>query len=121
MRVLKGKFGFRYTGTARENRIGKPPLMTTEMMNKKSITKSSIEYCSNDEGILIAKWKDNKVVTLITNDKGIEPISKIQRYDKETNKKVLVDCPEVIKNYNSHMGGIDKNDMLIKFYKTPMK
>ena len=91
--VLKEQFGFNYTGTARENRIGKPPLMTTEMMNKKSITKSTIEYCSNDEGILIAKWKDNKVVTLIINDKGIEPISKIQRYDKETHKKVLVDCP----------------------------
>ena len=64
VRVLKEQFGFRYTGTARENLIGKPTVMTTEMMNKKSITKSTIEYCSKDEGILIAKWKDNKDVSL---------------------------------------------------------
>ena len=112
IRILMKLFGFRYIGTAHENRIGKPPLMSSENMNKNSVSKASLESCSNKEGILVAKWKDNKIVKLVTNDRGIEPFSKIQRYDKDTHQKISVDCPEVVKNYNSHMGGIDKNDML---------
>ena len=58
---------------------------------------------------------------MITNDVGVEPINQIERYDKETKRNIMVNCPNVIRSYNSHMGGIDKNDMLILLYKTPMK
>ncbi len=30
-------------------------------------------------------------------------------------------CPAVIKSYNANMGGIDKSDMLVHLYRTPMK
>lgn len=32
-----------------------------------------------------------------------------------------VDCPLLVTEYNAHMGGIDKSDMLVHLYKTPMK
>ena len=40
---------------------------------------------------------------------------------RETKKKEEVNCPSVIKSYNANMGGIDKSDMLVHLYKTPMK
>ncbi|XP_063872707.1 uncharacterized protein LOC135107044 [Scylla paramamosain] len=64
-------------------------------------------------------WKDTKVVTVLSTDLGVEPISKCLRYSKETKKEV--NCPNVIKYYNAQMGGIDKSDMLVQLYSTPMK
>ena len=111
----------RYTGTARENRIGKPCLTSTDAMNKSTTARGTVEYCSSDDGILALKWKDNKVVTMLTNDLGVEPMSTVKRYSKKTKQKEDVECPSVIKNYNANMGGVDKSDMLVQLYKTPMK
>ncbi len=76
---------------------------------------------TTDDGILALRWKDTKVVTVLSTDLGVEPISKCLRYSKETKKKEEVDCPNVIKSYNANMGGIDKSDMLVQMYRTPMK
>ena len=68
--------------------------------------RSTVDYCSNEDGILVAKWKDSRVATMITNDVGVEPINQIERYDKETKRNIMVNCSNVIISYNSHMGGI---------------
>ena len=115
------KMGIRYTGTARDNRIGKPCLRTSDDMGKKKVKKGELDYCSSDDGIVALKWKDNKVVTVISNDKGVEPMGKVERYCKETKKRETIPCPSVILSYNAHMGGIDKSDMLVTLYRTPMK
>ena len=69
----------------------------------------------------MVKWKDNKVVTVISNDRGIESKSTVSRFTKETKRIEEVECPDVVKHYNGHMGGIDKSDMLTDLYKTPAK
>ena len=115
------KKGIRYTGTARDNRIGKPCLKTNEAMGQKSVKRGEVDYCSSDDGIVALKWKDNKVVTVLSSDRGVEPMGKVKRYCKETKKKEPIPCPSVILSYNAHMGGIDKSDMLVTLYKTPMK
>ncbi|XP_053631028.2 piggyBac transposable element-derived protein 3-like [Cherax quadricarinatus] len=120
VKYLHATFNCRYTGTARDNRIGKPPLMSVNDMEKTKVKRSAMDYCSLDS-VLAVRWKDNKVVTILTNDIGINPVTKIRRYSKELKQKVEVDCPAVIKNYNAHMGGIDKNDMLVHLYKSPLK
>lgn len=120
VRYLKEK-GCRYTGTARENRIGKPPLKPTKDMEKKSVPRGSCEYLTSDDNILVLKWKDNKVVTMLSTDLGVEPVTKCQRYCSDTKNKEDVPCPNVIKSYNANMGGIDKSDMLVHLYKTPLK
>ena len=67
------------------------------------------------------RWKDNKNVTVLSSDAGVEPVKKVKRYDRNTKKKLDVKCPNVIREYNCKMGGIDKSDMLTHLYKTPMR
>ena len=117
---LRDNMGCRYVGTARENRIGHPPLMPSKEMDKKTVPRGKYDYASTN-GILALRWKDNKNVTLLSSDAGIEPIKKVQRFDKKAKKKVDVPCPDVIKQYNGKMGGIDKSDMLVHLHKTPMR
>ena len=115
------KKGIRYTGTARDNRIGKPCLRTNDDMGHTSVKRGEVDYCASDDGIIALKWKDNKVVTLLSNDKGVAPMGTVKRYCKDTKKRDPISCPSVILSYNAHMGGIDKSDMLVSLYKTPMK
>ena len=90
-------------------------------MGKKNVPSGSYDYITTDDGILVLRWKDNKVVTMVSTDLGLKPIMKCMRYCKDTKMKTEVTCPSVIKSYNANMGGIDKSDMLVHLYKTPMK
>ena len=109
-----------YTGTARKNRIGKPHLKETSEMNKQSRKRGDIDFQSLD-GILALKWIDNKVATILSCGAGVEPMSAVSRYDKQLNSKKDVSCQNVIKCYNSNMGVVDKSDMLVHLYKTPLR
>lgn len=121
VRYLQTTHGCRYTGTARENRIGNPPLKPVKDLDKKAVPRGTFDYTTTDDGIIALRWKDNKVVTMLSNDLGANPISKCLRYSKDTKQKEEVECPNVIKSYNANMGGIDKSDMLVHLYRTPMK
>ena len=111
----------RYTGTARDCRIGNPPLKPIKELQKKSVPRGTYSYMTTDDGIMALRWKDTKVVTVLSTDLGVEPVDKCLRYSKVTKKKEEVQCPNVIKYYNANMGGIDKSDMLVQLYRTPMK
>ncbi|KAJ8335353.1 hypothetical protein SKAU_G00386950 [Synaphobranchus kaupii] len=111
----------RYTGTARDNRIGKPPLKSIKEMDKKTVPRGTCDYTMSDDGILAVRWKDNKTVTLLSTDMGVEPMSSVSRYCSETKSREPVSCPAVIQTYNANMGGIDKSDMLVHLFRTPMK
>ncbi|XP_070814262.1 piggyBac transposable element-derived protein 3-like [Chaetodon trifascialis] len=120
VRYLKDK-NCRFTGTARDNRIGKPPLKSIKEMEKKAVPQGTCSYVTGDDGILALRWKDNKIVTLLSTDMGVESTSSVHRYCSETKQKEEVSCPTAIKSYNSNMGGIDKSDMLVHLYRSPMK
>ncbi|XP_036008037.1 piggyBac transposable element-derived protein 3 [Fundulus heteroclitus] len=47
----------RFTGTARDNRIGKPPLRTIKDMEKKAVTRGTCDYVTSDDGILAVRDK----------------------------------------------------------------
>ena len=111
----------RYTGTAREARIGKPPLKSIPEMNKKAVLRGAYCHMISDDGILAVRWKDNNAVTILSTDIGVNPVTKCLRYSKDTKKKEEVDCSSVIKSYNANMGGINKSDMLVHVYRNPLK
>ncbi|KAK4298822.1 hypothetical protein Pmani_028870 [Petrolisthes manimaculis] len=55
----------RYTGTVRENRIGKPPLKPVKEMEKKTVPRGTIDYVSSDDGILVAFNRHGSRATVI--------------------------------------------------------
>ncbi|MPC49327.1 PiggyBac transposable element-derived protein 3 [Portunus trituberculatus] len=116
---LRSQYGCQYVGTAMENEMAFHPCRLKDM-NKRSVPRGTIDYMSSD-GILVARWKDNSVVTILANDVGMEPLGEIDWYDRRVKKKVTAPCPSVIAKYNSHMGDIDESDMLTHLYKTPFK
>ncbi|CAG4969354.1 unnamed protein product [Parnassius apollo] len=88
---------------------------------KKKPRGSYAQVVCDKNRLAIVRWNDNKAVTLISSYVGAEPVEKIKRYCKDSKNKVDVDCPQIVKDYNKHMGGVDLADMLISLYKTPFK
>lgn len=46
---------------------------------------------------------------------------KVRRWNKSTKQYEEVEVPEVIKLYNANMGGVDKFDQMISYYRTFVK
>ncbi|GBL82154.1 hypothetical protein AVEN_252351-1 [Araneus ventricosus] len=93
-------------GTICPDRLGLPKLID----DKKNETRDQI----SDQGISFFKWKDNRSVHFFSNYHGNDTC-KVQRRLKD-GTKIDVTAPIVVKDYNGHMGGIDKADMLLAIY-----
>ena len=61
-------------------------------------------------GVHYVKWKDNKGVHMLSNFLTAQPLQKVQRRKKGSSTKDDVSCPNVVKLYNDHMGGVDIMD-----------
>ena len=90
-------------------------------MAKTAIPRGTCNYTTSEDGILIVRWQDNKVVTLMSVDMGVEPRSSVYRYCSDTKRKEQMSCPFLIKSYDANMGGTDKSDMLVHLYSTPLR
>lgn len=101
--------GFRATGTLRENRLGKCTIKDSKSLAKDPRGTFDHRFDSNGE-ILILKWNDNKCVSIATNHDYIEPLSQAPRWDRKAKEKKNIPQPRVLKNYNTHMGGVDQHD-----------
>ncbi|KAJ8909387.1 hypothetical protein NQ315_006113 [Exocentrus adspersus] len=102
--------------TARIDRFQNPPFSSERIL--KSQGRGSCEEVISDDGIIMVKWYDNKSVIMASNYKGIGRISNCKRWDKSQKEYKQVPRPEVITDYNSCMGGVDKLDFLITLYRT---
>ena len=68
----------------------------------------SADYRS--DGILeVVKWHDNSVVALCSNILGVEPLGRTKRRVKWKGE-IFVAQPNVLKEYNVTMGGVDLMD-----------
>jgi hypothetical protein len=75
----------------------------------------------SEEGILIVKWFDNKEVTVGTNYYSVQPTSQVKRWDKIKKAYIYIPIPALIKAYNKGMGGVDRCDQLLSFYRIKTK
>lgn len=116
-------------GTIRCNRIANCKLPTDYELKKQSRGYSS-EFCGSAFGVDISTtvWKDNKAVRLASTYVGIKPFenqtdlkSTVPRFVRSEKKYIDIPCPNIIHEYNSHMGGVDLMDGLIGRYKIPVK
>ena len=101
-------------GTIRSNRKDVPKLK-----EDRGLSRGQFDYRSTPSGITVFKWKDSKAVHFISNYHGVDTTS-VQRKQKDGHK-IPVECPQVVKDYNKFMGGVDKHDMLRELYGTDRK
>lgn len=105
------------TCTARVDRFNHPPFTADNELKKKG--RGTMEQLVSGDGeVILTKWFDNKAVITASNFMGIGEPDSCRRWDKINKEFVQVKRPEVIKNYNLYMGGIDKMDFLITIYRT---
>lgn len=83
----------------RENRITSCPLSNCKALKKTA--RGTLEYTFEPTAnILISKWNDNSVVTMVTNAASVFPLANVTRYSQKEKKRVTVEQPRVIKTYN---------------------
>lgn len=110
------KKGFFATGTVRDNRTAKCPIEDNKTMSKRARGTFTSAFDSN-LNILVTRWNDNSVVTLMTNFCNILPLTHAKRYNRKERKEALINQPNVIQQYNRHMGGVDLHDNGIANYR----
>ena len=119
MLYLKEK-GLLAVGTIRGNRVKGCPLLSNKDIEK--CDRGELDYrVDTNSGIIIIKWMDNSAVQLASNFVGVEPMDRIERWDKKEQSRVNIPCPQIIKAYNKSMGGVDLADMLIALYRIEVK
>ena len=112
--------GILAVGTIRVNRLQGCPVSANKDLQK--LGRGSMDHrCDANSGIVIVKLVDNSVVQLASNFIGIEPMSEIQRWCKKEKVRKQIPCPQIVKQYNKSMGGVDLADMLIALYRIPCK
>ena len=112
-------------GTVKLDRVSglKPILIKDSDLIAKGKS-SFVEY----EGILdtdpesalrVIRWNDNSIFNLITTFGSAMPLETCMRWDRSlpVMAKLQVQCPNAVKTYNTNMGGVDKMDSLLGFYR----
>ncbi|KAJ4433189.1 hypothetical protein ANN_15446 [Periplaneta americana] len=70
-----------------------------------------------DSKLLICRWNDNSVVTVVSNCNSVLPVSNVQRYSGSEKKNVAISQPAAITNYNINMGGTDLMNHNVSTYR----
>ena len=95
--------GFGATGTVRANHVDKCPIKSTDNMKKEARGTFDHRYDCKD-GILIARWNDNSVVTVASNCCGIQPIAQASRWSTAEGRRVMINQPDLIQKIQQEHG-----------------
>ena len=95
--TLKAKF-VKATGTIRENRTEKCPLISNDALTKQGRGNYDFKTDTN-HGVIVCKWNDNSVVNLCSNAAGVHPISNASRYSSSEKKRVQIEQPYLVRLY----------------------
>ncbi|CAK1592408.1 unnamed protein product [Parnassius mnemosyne] len=120
MHHLRNELGILSIGTFRQNRTRGCILKDDKEMKKMPRGSVDMKVCE-EKKIVLVKWFDNKGVLLGSNYTGVEPMGVCKRYFKDKKEYREIPCPNIVKEYNKHMGGVDLADMLVAIYRTIYK
>ncbi len=96
--------GINAAGTVQMNRKAFPVGM------EEALERGECDHRVSKDGVTMFKWQDNKPVFVVSSFHGTE-ISAVKRTQKDGTRQEFT-CPMAIVDYNKHMGGVDKADML---------
>ena len=112
--------GILATATFRANRIGGCPFISDKDL--KSNGRGSFDFRIDlNSPVRMIKWFDNKAVILGSTFSSVKSSSNKQRWDAKKKEHCSVTYPDMVKDYNESMGGVDLNDMLISLYRVDIK
>lgn len=112
--------GLYMCGTMRGNRKGFPADLK-KYTKKSGKVGDRGEHVTRQYGSLtVSAWQDKKVVIVISNLSDPTKQETVKRRLKD-GTTITIPCPESVKSYNKHMGGIDYSDQLRKYYQVRLK
>ena len=91
-------------GTLRSDRKGNPKAVTSKKLKKGEM------FWLRNEDVVVTKWKDRRDVLTITNKHSVEMVPVKNRRGEVKMK------PNVIRDYNNGMSGIDRSDQMLSYY-----
>ncbi|KRX51928.1 PiggyBac transposable element-derived protein 3 [Trichinella sp. T9] len=114
---LSGKM-IRATGTMRNSRTRKILIMPVDEVKKKH--RGFFDHVCNGT-VYVCRWNDNAIVTLASNHLTHHPIGSVQRYSQLQKKHVKISMPQIVRRYNTSMGGVDILDKLLSSYRPRLR
>lgn len=96
-------------GTLRKNRKENPKEVV-----KQKLMRGELSYLRSDS-VIVCKWRDKRDVLTISNMHEVELIDVANRNGKISIK------PNIIRDYNLGMGGIDRADQMMSYYSSLRK
>lgn len=103
-------------GTVRKDRVKLPKLQIPD----KLLQKGQSEFRTSYTGTRWVKWMDNRPVRFLSNFHDPSESTSINRKQKD-GSLLPVSCPTLVRDYNKHMGYVDKADMLKSTYQINRK
>lgn len=110
--------GFFACGTFRINRKFYPK---DKLVSDKELKMGDSDFVQSND-ISIVKWRDrgSKPVVIISNFHNPSKMSHVTRTNKKGEQEII-QCPQVVKDYNKFMGGVDHFDQLLECYNVSKK
>uniref|UniRef100_A0A8C5DWF5 Si:ch211-255f4.7 n=1 Tax=Gouania willdenowi TaxID=441366 RepID=A0A8C5DWF5_GOUWI len=106
------------TGTVMKNRVAAAvQKLPTDKKMKGDRRGTSAQVTTEDGKICVVKWYDNKPVLMMSAVHAREPEDTCQRWDKKLKRYVTISRPNIIREYNSKMGGVDLVDRMMSYYR----
>ncbi|XP_037032190.1 piggyBac transposable element-derived protein 4-like [Bradysia coprophila] len=96
-------------GTLRSNRKENPKEVV-----KQKLMRGELSYLRSDS-VIVCKWRDKRDVLTISNMHEVELVDVPNRNGKISTK------PNIIRDYNLGMGGIDRADQMMSYYSSERK
>ena len=112
--------GIGAAGTVRANRVENCPVKSCDTMKKEP--RGSSDFRSDiTAGNVVVRWNDNSVVTVVSNFTGVQPLQRARRWSRAESRRVEIQQPHLISQYNSHMGGVDRMDQNLDKYRMTIR
>lgn len=116
LEALKTK-GISGTGTTMKQRFPNTNLKHDSVLTAEGRCACDVKI-RDDESDLLLKWVDNKTITLASTVHEKNPVGKARRYSRTEKCYVDVDMPNLIREYNLNMGGVDLHNRMIAHYRS---
>ncbi|KAJ8953437.1 hypothetical protein NQ318_023556 [Aromia moschata] len=102
-------------GTIRKGRKHYPDLISDKIMQR-----GQVDWRVSRDGLTALKWMDNRSVLLLGNYHNPSIMETVSRRRKNGSNE-NIPCPQMIRDHNTHMGYVDRFDMLKSTYEIDKK